>query len=199
MSEAPHRKQLRRYHTPGDLHELTFSCYHRIPLLTNDAWRIALSRAIDAAGEGCHVDLIAFVYMPEHVHLLVFPHGTKDDVSDYLAALKRPVAVTAKEDLQRQGESNALLKRLTVRKGGRNVFRFWQPGAGYDRNLETLAAITASIDYLHYNPVRRGLCSRIGAWRWSSAAYYLSDGIVSDDALPKITPLSAEYWQTLSS
>jgi putative transposase len=194
MSKAPHRKKLRRYHTPGDLHELTFSCFHRISLLTNDPWRIALSRAIDAAGESCRVDLIAFVYMPEHVHLRVFPYGIKEDVSDYLAALKRPVAVTSKAELERDSKSNALLKRLAVRKAGHDAFRFWQPGAGYDRNLETLAAITASMDYIHYNPVRRGLCTRIDAWRWSSARHYLSD-----DSWPRISPISAEYWQASSS
>ena len=31
----PHRKTVRRFHEPGDLHELTFSCYRRMPLLAN--------------------------------------------------------------------------------------------------------------------------------------------------------------------
>lgn len=29
------------------------------------------------------------------------------------------------------------------------------------------------IDYIHNNPVKRGLCQRAAAWSWSSARYYL--------------------------
>jgi putative transposase len=194
--ESPHQKRLRRYHEAGDVHELTFSCYRRLPLLTNDAWRTNLSRAIDDAGEACHVDLVGFVFMPEHVHLLVLPHGCKEDVSTFLAALKRPVSVAAKADLE--ARRSPLLKRLTVReRPGKECFRFWQEGAGYDRNMNVMAAIESAIEYVHHNPVRRGLCSRIDAWRWSSARFYLSDGKAYDDALPRIQPLSAEYWQAL--
>ena len=66
-----HRKKVRHFHNPGDLHEFTFSCYHRLPLLTNDTWRTILSRHIDEANREESIDLVAFVYMPEHVHLLV--------------------------------------------------------------------------------------------------------------------------------
>lgn len=41
-------KTIRHYHNPGDLHELTFSCYRQLPLLSNDVWRTQLSRTIDA-------------------------------------------------------------------------------------------------------------------------------------------------------
>src|ERR1051325_2142503 len=81
----PHRKRIHHFHEPGDVHELTFSCYRRLPLLTNNAWRTALSRSIDDACHalGCH--LAAFVYMPEHVHLLVWGMTAKEQVSLFLA------------------------------------------------------------------------------------------------------------------
>lgn len=191
-----HRKRLRRYHEPGELHTLTFSCYRRLPLLTNNAWRRALSEAMDEAAELCAIQLIAFVFMPEHVHLLVLPCGTKEDLGDYLAACKRPVAVAAKADLQRT--ANTLLERLRVQeRPGKTVFRFWQEGAGYDRNVSTAAAVENAIEYLHMNPVRRGLCSKAIGWHWSSARYYASAGREVDADLPKVTPLSAAYWQAL--
>ncbi|MHC4401744.1 MAG: GTPase [Planctomycetota bacterium] len=50
MSNAqPRRKRVRHYDDPGHFHELTFSCYHRMPLLTNDTWCEMLSSAIDRA------------------------------------------------------------------------------------------------------------------------------------------------------
>ena len=36
---AGYRKRVRHFHEPGDLHELTFSCDQRMPILTNDVWR----------------------------------------------------------------------------------------------------------------------------------------------------------------
>lgn len=72
-SDRLHRKLVKHYHEPGDLHELTFSCYQRMPLLTNDIWREGLARYIDSAGEKTGISLAAFVFMPEHVHLLVVP------------------------------------------------------------------------------------------------------------------------------
>jgi putative transposase len=68
-----HRKTVRHFEEPGHLHELTFSCYQRMPLLTNDDWRVKLARSIDEANAESAVELAAFVFMPEHVHLLVYP------------------------------------------------------------------------------------------------------------------------------
>jgi putative transposase len=31
------------------------------------------------------------------------------------------------------------------------------------------------MDYIHNNPVQRGLCQRAIDWKWSSARYYLLD------------------------
>ena len=83
-SLEPHRKRIRHFHEPGDIHELTFSCYRRLPLLTNNAWRAALSKSIDEACQSLDCHLAAFVYMPEHVHLLVWGLKSKQDVSSLL-------------------------------------------------------------------------------------------------------------------
>ena len=45
--KLPHRKKVRHYDDPAHCHELTFSCYKRWPLLTNNLWRGMLSDAID--------------------------------------------------------------------------------------------------------------------------------------------------------
>jgi len=39
-------------------------------LLTNDAWRKKLARCVEAAGNEAAIELVGFVFMPEHVHLL---------------------------------------------------------------------------------------------------------------------------------
>ena len=69
-----HRKKVRHFHDVGHLHELTFSCYRPVPLLTNNSWREKLPQCIEAAGRETRMMLVGFVFMPEHVHLLVYPH-----------------------------------------------------------------------------------------------------------------------------
>jgi putative transposase len=169
-----HRKRIQHFHEPGDLHELTFSCYKRLPLLANDDWRRRLASSIDAAGLETGFKLAAFVMMPEHVHLLVVPTSSESRIDLYLAKVKQPFSKSIKELLKQQ--NSPLLARLTVReRPGKTCFRFWQEGPGYDRNLNTSKAIAASLDYIHLNPVRRGLVDRAVDWKWSSASWYLLD------------------------
>ena len=123
---ADHRKTVKHYHEPGDCHELTFSCYRRMPLLTNDPWRKLLARQIDTANERHAFRLVAFVFMPEHLHLLVYPVG-ESEVSDLLKAIKKPFSFRIKGLLKEQ--NSPLLNRLTIReRPGKMSFRYWQEG-----------------------------------------------------------------------
>jgi putative transposase len=164
-----------------------------MPILTNNAWRTQLSRCIDEACEQLTCCLAAFVYMPEHVHLLVWGIQAKEQVSEFLSRVKRPLSSLVRADLE--ASSSRLLHRLMVReRPGKIAFRYWQEGPGFDRNLFTVKAVQASLDYIHANPVKRGLCVSACDWRWSSARYYASDGQERDELLPRIVPLPAEFW-----
>jgi putative transposase len=112
-----------------------------------------------------------------------------------LKAVKRPFSFRVKQYL---AETNPpLLGRLTIRqRPGVQTFRFWQEGPGYDRNLTSRDAVLAAIDYLHLNPVRRGLCARAVGWRWSSARHYLQDDAPRDADLPNIDGLPADWLAT---
>ncbi len=174
LSKKLHRKTIKHYHEPGELHELTFSCFQRLPLLTNDDWRRRLARIIDEANQLEKMRLAAFVFMPEHVHLLVVPESNEPDIGRYLARIKQPFSKSIKQLL---GQSNPpLLKKLTVQeRPSKQCFRYWQEGPGYDRNLNTAASVLASLDYFHNNPVKRTLCQKAVDWSWSSARWYLAE------------------------
>ena len=108
--------------------------------------------------------------MPEHVHLLVFPSGHPGDMSQFLQAAKEAVARKAITFLK----SNApnWLEKITVVEGRKTRHRFWQPGAGYDRNVTSTDTLRSMIVFIHANPVRRGLVSRPEEWEWSSARWF---------------------------
>ncbi|UCC32281.1 MAG: transposase [Phycisphaerales bacterium] len=159
-----HRKSLRHYDEPGQAHELTFSCYHGLPVLTSSTCCQLLSQSIDRAAAKHGFELIAFVYMPEHVHLIVFPIAPTAAVARLLYAIKRPVSTRIKQHLIRTDAQ--LVKHLTIReRPGKTTFRFWQEGAGYDRNIASIKILRTAIEYVHNNPVRRGLCQTPGQWK----------------------------------
>jgi len=143
-----------RYNEPWHAHALTFSCYQRQKSLLGEEAPRAFVAALEAARRHLRFDVWAYVIMPEHVHLVICPREEAYSISRILAAIKRPVAY-----------------RLGVR-GRHGAAHFWQPGGGYDRNLWKPATIHKEVDYMHNNPVRRGLVELAEQWRYSSAGYY---------------------------
>ncbi len=190
--KLPHRKKVRHYNEPGHCHELTFSCFERRALLSNHAWRSLLSESIDAALEGHGYTLSAFVYMPEHVHLLVVPQADASGIAELLKAIKRPYSYRIKRLLAEQ--RSPLVEALTVQqRPGVRCFRYWQEGPGYDRNLYEPDVVLAAIDYCHLNPVKRGLVKRTVDWQWSSARWYEELPYDERVRVPQLTKLPAEF------
>jgi putative transposase len=106
--------------------------------------------------------------MPEHAHLLICPRERDYSISSILTTVKQSVAKRSLVYVRRHAP--AYLARMEDRQPNGNVrYRFWQRGGGYDRNLFDPAVIWAEMEYLHANPVRRGLCERPLDWEWSSA------------------------------
>lgn len=170
----PPRKKKKTYDVPGHAHFLTYSCNQRLPLLSKDRSRGWVIETIESARAKFDFDLWAYVLMPEHVHLLIHPRQPEYEMKRILAALKRPVSARAKAYLLDTGNL-VWLRRLTVREGDQEVFRFWQAGGGYDENLWQDRPIHEVIAYIHANPVRRGLVAVPTDWPWSSARYWAGD------------------------
>jgi putative transposase len=182
------RKRCRRYDTPGDAHELTFSCYRRLPLLSRDRTRGWVVEAIDRARGQERFDLWAYVIMPEHVHILIRPREPEYSISRILWRIKRPIARRAIAHLHTHAP--AFLERLTVIRGdGTRERRFWQAGGGYDRNVVEPETVRTMLEYFHLNPVRRGLVERPEDWAWSSARWYAGSRPVPLEMDPTLPPV----------
>jgi hypothetical protein len=64
-------------------------------------------------------------------------------------------------------------------------------GGGFDRNIASARAVHEEIEYMHGNPVRRGLCRRPTDWRYSSARFWAGE---TDIVLAMDRTLPAKYW-----
>jgi putative transposase len=171
---AGRRPHKRNYNEPGHAHELTFSCYHGYEFLHAERTCEWLRDSLNAARTELDFDLWAFVFMPEHVHLIVHPHKPVYDIADIREAIKEPVGRHGVAFLRK--EAPEWLVRIRVVKGTRVRHLFWQPGGGYGRNIDKPSTLLKMIDYIHMNPVRRGLVERAVDWKWSSAAWYEGNG-----------------------
>jgi putative transposase len=168
------RKVRKSVNTSGQAHELTFSCYKRLPLLSKDRTREWFIEALENARQRWQFDLWAYVIMPEHAHVLLLPRQDEYDISLIVKAIKQPVARRALDYLR--GNSPEWLARLTVPTSNAQVeHRFWQAGGGYDRNIERVSTAWNSVEYIHNNPIRRGLVSKATDWEWSSARFHAGE------------------------
>ena len=107
-----------------------------------------MERVIEKARQSHSLTIYAYVLMHEHAHLLTSEPETRT-LSSFLRVLK--------------GESSKL------RKGSRN--KFWQTRY-YDFNTFTTGKFVEKIQYIHRNPVTRGLVTRPEDYRWSSFNHY---------------------------
>jgi putative transposase len=159
-------RRCKRYDVAGHAHYLTFSCWCGLELLNADRTREWLADGIQAARQVFPFDLWAWVFMPEHAHMLVLPHEGVA-ISKLLKRIKEPVPKRAVAWV-RSNRPEFLPRLLDVQPSGRHTHRFWQPGGGYDRNIWTAKDVHEKIHYIHANPVRGGLVGSPEEWRWSS-------------------------------
>lgn len=179
------RKRCRRYDLPCQAQELTFSCYRRQPFPLKLRTRIWLADAVQMGLDRHEMDLWAYVFMPEHVHLLVSPRREQYHISGFLETVKKSVARKALRYLKSE-EPEGL---RYVRTGNPSrPYCFWQRGGGYDRNIVSRPVLLRCVDYIHRNPVRRGLVESPLDWVWSSARQWEDeqDGVVpiNKDSFP---------------
>ena len=187
---APLKQRHRQnYNEPGHAHELTFSCYKRFQFLKADRTCQWLAEAIDAARSKYRFDLWAFVFMPEHVHLTVHPIEHTYDIAEIRKAIKSPVGSRAIRFLE--DEAPEWLPQIKRKRGDNTERLFWQSGGGYDRNITEPKTLMQAIEYIHMNPVRRGLVERADLWKWSSAAWFFGTGsppLIPDRIPPEWVP-----------
>jgi putative transposase len=160
-----------RLNIQGHAHELTFSCYKRQPFLKGDKINILLADAIERASNIHNFDVWAYVFMPEHVHLMIFPLDEEYSTSNILRSIKQSVS---RKVINKLKEQNSKKLQLLATGSRHPEYRFWQDGGGYDRNYCEAGEIRKQVDYIHANPVRRGFVDNPVDWKWSSAKDWTS-------------------------
>ncbi len=165
--ENNHRKKCHRYNSAGHAHELTFSCYRRREYFKDEVLCDFFLHELAKAKQELKYRLWAYIVMPHHVHLLVWPVEPAYNISVFLNFVKGRTSKRYREFLLMNRPQD--LQEFQVVLRGIECFRLWQRGGGFDRNLWNSKAIHNSISYIEDNPVRSKHANRVEEWKWSSA------------------------------
>lgn len=163
----------RRSKIEGGTYFFTQVTHQRQPWLCTDTARPLLRAAFLKVREKYPFAIDAIVLLPDHLHC-IWTLPPKD--SDYATRWR-----LIKSDVTRQGASQLKLQtnRSESRKkrGERNLWqrRFWEHLIRDDTDFEQ------HCDYIHYNPVKHGLCHRAAEWQYSSFHRYVAQGVYSID------------------
>lgn len=156
----PHN--LRRQTGRGDLHFINFCCYQRRAFLCSEEARNIAVQLVNEVRQKYGFALLGYVFMPEHVHLLISESGSVPP-SIVVQVFKQRVSRHIR------GAEPVAKNELAIAE--QDVLRFWQRRY-YDFNIHTIYKLTEKLDYMHKNPVTRKLVAHPKDWPWSSWAFY---------------------------
>src|SRR5262245_22294475 len=148
------RKRFRRIDQLGDAHFLTWSCFRRQPFFKSERCCRWLAGAIRRATMARHFLVWGFVFMPDHVHLLLLPTTEEPSLSTIAKSIKQSASRRAVAWLRRN-KRDALPRLLDRQPNGKAAYRLWERGPGYDQNITDPLAIHTILTYIHDNPVRK--------------------------------------------
>lgn len=119
--------------------------------------------------DGNRYQLLAWVIMPNHVHVLI-ETKTGFPLSEIVHSWKSFTAKQANKILKRTGD-------------------FWQPDY-YDRYIRDTHHLQKAIRYIHENPVKTGLVQKAQEWPFGSAHIVESTHASETLALPRFTSIA---------
>jgi putative transposase len=167
------RNPLKRFYGRNDLHFVTFSCYRRRQCLGTVRARNRFVKVLDQVRLRFGFELVGYVVMPEHVHLLM-SEPEKGNPSRVLQVLKQQVS----RALRKRSKENTKQMKLL---GGVDALAFWQRRF-YDFNVWSEKKLREKLLYMHRNPVERRLVEHPKDWPWSSWSFYAKgEGLIRVD------------------
>ena len=155
----------------GQAHFVTSTIVDWLPVFTTDAACDILVDALTYCQAQKGLQIYAWVILDNHFHAIV----AAQELSRVMAAVKRHTARRIVEEAEARGRGWLLdqFARQRARHKVESQHQIWQEGF-HPQELSTDEAMLQKIDYVHHNPVARGLVSLPEHWRYSSAHEWLA-------------------------
>ncbi len=137
------------------------------PLLQNNSYKDEIIKSLHFLAKQKRIKVYAFVIMNNHMHLIwqPLPGQTLQTIQH---SLLKYTAQEFKIDLQKNNP--ALLEQFKVAAKDRK-YQFWERNS-LSIELRSSKVFNQKLEYIHYNPVKAGLCTLPEDYYYSSAKFY---------------------------
>ena len=163
----------RRTRAAGGTFFFTLVSYRRQSILCDAPMRAALREAIQAAQHSKPFTIDAWVLLPDHLHCIWTLPPDDGDFSARWSLIKCAVSRAVGAQYRRAewlNDSKRKHRESTVWQR-----RFWEHCIRDEDDLRH------HVDYLHFNPVKHGLVSRVADWPHSTFHRFVQAGVYLPD------------------
>ena len=182
--------KLPKFNESSYAHFITTKTFENKSIFQDDNYCTILLKDIDFYRNKLGFKLTGYVIMPDHLHFIIWwdvdrlkdltisiiMHRIKGRsakrISDYVLSGRQGFYALPNN---RRGIKAPATRGGVLSQSGvlstRDAIKIWQPSF-YDFNIYSEEKMQQKLDYIHYNPVRAGLCKNPEDWPWSSYRYY---------------------------
>ncbi len=163
----------RRASLAGVTYFFTVVTYQRRDFLCNENVLSALRTAIEKTREKYPFTIDAWVILPDHMHAIwTLPHNDSDFANRW-RLIKRYVTLACGDILHQPA-------LMTASKTKHRESTLWQRRY-WEHLIRDDADYANHMDYVHFNPVKHGLVSRVSDWPHSSFHRYVKQGVYAEN------------------
>jgi putative transposase len=161
---------------------VTSSIIEWVPIFTSKVYFDILVNSLNFCTQNKDLKIFSWVVLDNHFHLVC----QAPELSKTLQSLKRHTAkeILAQLELDNKDWILNLFAFYKKRHKIESHHQIWQEGF-HPKMVISDDMLTQKIEYMHYNPVKRGYVERAEDWLHSSAGYYST----GKESLVSITPL----------
>ena len=161
-----------RFRTPGAIYFFTVVTYRREPILTTSIAMNCLRQAFRRVRHERPFETLAIVVLPDHLHAIWKMPSNDDDFSTRWRLIKTYFTRSFIEADQLNWEPTFSQQRRRERPIWQR--RFWE-------RLVRVEELEKCFDYIHFNPIKHGLVSRVQDYPWSSFRSHVRSGMYDID------------------
>ena len=154
-----------------------------IPIFTSDKYFQILIESMKFCQKIKGLKIFFYVLMDNHFHMI----ASGENLSTTIASLKRHTAFEIIKELKSENKYWALQQFKLQKKDYKDdsIHQVWQEGF-HPQLISSAEMLAQKVDYLHQNPVKKGLINEPEFWKYSSACNkdFDSDPIIELDEIP---------------
>lgn len=151
------------------LYFITSTIIEWLPIFTSEKYFEIITNSLTYCQLHKQLKIFAYVIMDNHIHLITYSDNLSNIIKDFKRHTAKEILVQLNED-----KKEWLLNQLHFYKKAHKIQsdnQIWQESF-HPQIIYSDHVFKQKIEYIHFNPVRKGFVCKPEHWRFSSAAYY---------------------------